>query len=139
MQLINCIWSLKENESEKINCNLIFIYHTPLPCFIFYIKNLNSFYVYSINGKFLQKNKIEYDININGIAQYIDYQMRDYLMIYNSKDKTIDRRVLEVCAIAEANFLKGLKSKTKIIHLYLKPTNNTLSLKLFNYLDLSSL
>ena len=30
------------------------------------------------------------DININGIAQYIDYQMRDYLMIYNSKDKTID-------------------------------------------------
>ena len=32
-----------------------------------------------------------------------------------SKDKTIDRRVLEVCAIAEANFLKGLKSKTKNI------------------------
>ncbi len=32
-----------------------------------------------------------------------------------SKDKTIDRRVLEVCAIAEANFLKGLKSKTKYI------------------------
>ena len=31
-----------------------------------------------------------------------------------SKDKTIDRRVLEVCAIAEANFLKGLKLKTKI-------------------------
>lgn len=32
-----------------------------------------------------------------------------------SKDKTIDRRVLEVCAIAEANFLKGQKSKTKNI------------------------
>ena len=32
-----------------------------------------------------------------------------------SKDKTIDRRVLEVCAIAEANFLKGLKLKTKNI------------------------
>ena len=32
-----------------------------------------------------------------------------------SKDKTIDRRVLEVCAIAEANFLKGLKSNTKNI------------------------
>ena len=26
-----------------------------------------------------------------------------------SKDKTIDRRVLEVCAIAEANFLKEQK------------------------------
>ena len=90
IKLFNSFNIQKENESEKINCNLIFIYHTPLPCFIFYIKNLNSFYVYSINGKFLQKNKIEYDININGIAQYIDYQMRDYLMIYNSKDKTID-------------------------------------------------
>ena len=32
-----------------------------------------------------------------------------------SKDKTIDRRVLEVCAIAEANFLKGIKLKTKNI------------------------
>ena len=32
-----------------------------------------------------------------------------------SKDKTIDRRVLEVCAIAEANFLKGLKLRTKNI------------------------
>ena len=90
IKLFNSFNIQKENESEKINCNLIFIYHTPLPCFIFYIKNLNSFYVYSINGKFLQKNKIEYDINANGIAQYIDYQMRDYLMIYNSKDKTID-------------------------------------------------
>ena len=34
-----------------------------------------------------------------------------------SKDKTIDRRVLEVCAIAEANFLKNLKkSNTRKIN-----------------------
>ena len=33
-----------------------------------------------------------------------------------SKDKTIDRRVLEVCAIAEANFLKNPKKfKTRNI------------------------
>ena len=79
------------DEKEKnIYCTLILIYHAPLPCFIFYIKNQNAFYVYSINGKFLQKNKIEYDIVPNGVAKYIDYQMRDYLMIYNTKDKTID-------------------------------------------------
>ena len=79
-----------ENENEKINCTLILIYHSPLPCFIFYIKNLSAFYVYSINGKFFQKNKIDYDIDINGVVKYVDYQMRDYLMIYNSKEKTID-------------------------------------------------
>ena len=79
-----------EKKEENIFCSLILVYHTPLPCFIFYIKNLNSFYVYSINGKFLRKNQIEYEIVQNGVAKYIDYQMRDYLMIYNSKDKTID-------------------------------------------------
>ena len=79
-----------ENQKENIFCSFILIYHTPLPCFIFYIKKLNSFYVYSINGKFLRKNQIEYEINQNGVGKYIDYQMRDYLMIYNPKDKTVD-------------------------------------------------
>ena len=79
-----------EEKEEKIFCPFILIYHTPLPCFIFYIKNQNAFYVYSINGKFLQKNKLDYEIVQNGFAKYIDYQMRDYLMLYNSKDKTID-------------------------------------------------
>ena len=79
-----------EEKEEKLFCPFILIYHTPLPCFIFYIKNQNAFYVYSINGKFLQKNKLDYEIVQNGFAKYIDYQMRDYLMLYNSKDKTID-------------------------------------------------
>ena len=61
-----------------------------LPCFIFYIKNLNSLYVYSINGKFLKKHKLEYEIVNNGIVKYIDYQLKDYLLIFNSKEKTID-------------------------------------------------
>ena len=33
---------------------------------------------------------MDYEIVQNGFAKYIDYQMRDYLMIYNSTDKTID-------------------------------------------------
>ena len=90
IKLFNSFNIQTENETEKINCPLIFVYHAPLPCFIFYIKNLGSFYVYSINGKFLKKNKIEYDLHINGVSQYVDHQMRDYLVLYNSKDKTID-------------------------------------------------
>ena len=78
-----------QNVSDII-CTIIIIFHTPLPCFIFYIKNLNSFYIYSINGKFLKKYKLEYEILNNAIAKYIDYQLKDYLLIYNSKDKTID-------------------------------------------------
>ena len=92
-------WNIKiENNNEnfdinKLNnvfCSKIIIFHTPLPCFIFYIKNLNYLIVYSINGKFLKKHQLEYDIVKNGIAKYIDYQMKDYLLIYNSNDKTID-------------------------------------------------
>ena len=79
-----------ENESNIILCTKIIIFHTPLPCFIFYIRNWNSLYVYSINGKFLKKHKLEYEIVKNGIVKYIDYQLKDYLLIYNSNDKTID-------------------------------------------------
>ena len=78
------------DEEKNIFCSFILIYHVPLACFIFYIKNQNAFYIYSINGKFLQKNGIDYEIVPNGIEKYIDYEMRDYLLIYNSKDKTID-------------------------------------------------
>ena len=79
-----------ENESNIILCTKIIIFHTPLPCFIFYIRNWNSLYVYSINGKFLKKHKLEYEIVKNGIVKYIYYQLKDYLLIYNSNDKTID-------------------------------------------------
>ena len=80
----------ENNNLDNILCTIILIFHTPLPCFIFYIKNLNYLYVYSINGKFLKKHKLKYEIVNNGICKYIDYQFKDYLMIYNSIDKTID-------------------------------------------------
>ena len=87
-------WNIRaQNETNEISdvyCSLIIIFHTPLPCFIFYLKNLNSLYVYSINGKILKKHKLEYEIINKGIAKYIDYQMKDYLLIYNSNDKTVD-------------------------------------------------
>ena len=80
----------EEKEKKDIFCPIIIVFHSPLPCFIFYIKNLNYLYVYSINGKYLKKHKLEYEIINNGITKYIDYQLKDYLMIYNSNDRTID-------------------------------------------------
>ena len=38
----------------------------------------------------MKKHKLEYEIVKNGIVKYIDYQLKDYLLIYNSNDKTID-------------------------------------------------
>ena len=69
------------NFNETIYCPFIFIYHAPLPCYIFYIKGLNILSVYSINGKFLQKHHLGYEIEQNCIAQYIDYQMNDFLLV----------------------------------------------------------
>ena len=86
----NITLQAEDQKAKDIICTIILIFHTPLPCFIFYIKNINSFYIYSINGKFLKKHKLEYEIVNNAIAKYIDYQLKDYLLIYNSKDKTID-------------------------------------------------
>ena len=71
-----------EKEKKGIFFPIIIVFHSPLPCFIFYIRNLNYLYVYSINGKHLKKYKVE--------TKYIDYQLKDYLMIYNSNDRTID-------------------------------------------------
>ena len=38
----------------------------------------------------MKKHKLEYEILNNAIAKYIDYQLKGYLLIYNSKEKTID-------------------------------------------------
>ena len=38
----------------------------------------------------MKKHKLDYKIVNNGISKYIDYQYKDYLMIYNSNDRTID-------------------------------------------------
>ena len=53
-----------------------------------------------------------------------------------SKDKSIDRRVLEVCAIAEANFLKEQKklnpNYTEIKDLLINNNNDTYKIMLSN-------
>ena len=51
---------------------------------------MNYLYIYSLNRKIFKKHKLEYEIINNVITKYIDYQLKDYLMIYNSNDRTID-------------------------------------------------
>ena len=81
-----------DDDEQKQNalCKNIIIFHAPLPCFIFYIKNMNCLCIYSINGKFLSKHKLDFEIINNGIVKYVDYQYRDYLLIFNSKDNIIN-------------------------------------------------
>jgi hypothetical protein len=96
----------KDNNSDVVNENqndnnindinaiyapsLVFISNTPLPCFIFYIKERKSLCVYSINAHLLNEYKLGYEIANNGIIKYTDYSYMDYIFIYNPINYTID-------------------------------------------------
>ena len=69
---------------------LVLISNSPLPSFIFYIKERKSLCVYSINAHFLKEYKLGYEIVNNGIIKYTDYSYRDFLFIYNPINYTID-------------------------------------------------
>ena len=70
--------------------SLVFISNTPLPCFIFYIKERKSLCVYSINAHLLNEYKLGYEIVNNGILKYTDFSCMDYFFIYNPINYTID-------------------------------------------------
>ena len=81
----------KENNKEEIlTPDIVLISDKPLPCFIFYINLKRTIYVYSINGYILKKQKLNFSIKENYINIYTDYQFVDYLIIYNSRNKTFD-------------------------------------------------
>ena len=81
----------KENNVEDIlTPDIVLISDKPLPCFIFYIDLKRTIYFYSINGKLLKKQKLNFSIKENYINIYTDYQFVDYLIIYNSRNKTFD-------------------------------------------------
>ena len=69
---------------------MVFISNSPLPCFIFYIKERKSLCVYSINAHFLNEYNLGYEIVKNGIMKYTDYSYRDFLLIFNPINYTID-------------------------------------------------
>ena len=83
-------------ETSINNYNLIysphklFISSSPLPCFTFYIEERKSLCVYSINAQLLNECKLGYPIVNNGIIKYTDYSYRDFLLIYNPINNSID-------------------------------------------------
>jgi len=80
----------KSNSNNIYAPNIVFISNSPLPSFIFYIKERKSLCVYSINAHFLKEHKLGYEIVNNGIIKYTDYSCRDFLFIYNPINYTID-------------------------------------------------
>jgi hypothetical protein len=70
--------------------DITFISESPLPCFVFYIKERKSLCVYSINAHFLREVVLGYEIVENGIKKYTDFLFRDYLFIYNNLNSTIE-------------------------------------------------
>ena len=81
--------------SNNIYCpNITFISQSPLPCFVFYIKERKSLCVYSINACFLNEFVLGYEIIENGIKKFTDHFFKDYLFIYNTINNTIDVHAL---------------------------------------------
>ena len=83
------------SSSNNIYCpNITFISQSPLPCFVFYIKERKSLCVYSINACFLNEFVLGYEIIENGIKKFTDHFFKDYLFIYNTINNTIDVHAL---------------------------------------------
>ena len=86
----------KETLQSKPSSNNIYfpditiISSSPLPCYVFYIKERKSLCVYSINAHFIKEEPLGYEIMENGIKKYTDHYFRDNLFIYNSNKNTID-------------------------------------------------
>ena len=73
-----------------VHADHVIISQSPLPCLIFYIKSRKSLLIFSINFHYINKIDLEYEIVPNGIKKYTDYFSKDYLFIYNQKERTID-------------------------------------------------
>ena len=65
------------------------ISQSPLPSLIFYIPSKKCLCVFSINFHFINA-KYGIELVPNGIKKYSDYFRKDFLFIYNKREKTID-------------------------------------------------
>ena len=88
------ILNINNNSNNNDNAPLIsvisLISSSPLPCIIFYFKSRSSLAIVSINGHFINERKIDFEINSNNIKLFTDNQFIDYLLIYNTKNETIE-------------------------------------------------
>ena len=110
-----------KNEEGEILCpDIALISDKPLPCFIFYVELKRTIYFYSINGHFLKKYKLEFSLKEKNIKIYTDYQFVDYLLIFNSYNKSFEIYSMIdfdlICssnALPEGEFVDYVLSKEK--------------------------
>jgi hypothetical protein len=77
------------SSQNEFYADIIIISQTPLPSIIFYIDSKKLLCVFSINFHYIN-SKSGIEIVQNGIKKYSDYFRKDYLFIYNNKERTID-------------------------------------------------
>ena len=80
------------NDNDLLSPDIVLMSDSSLPCFIFYVNDIRTIYFYSINGKLLSKQKLNYELNEKSIKIYRDYQFVDYLVIFNSEKKLFEIR-----------------------------------------------
>ena len=93
--------------SNKIySPDITIISQSPLPSFIFHIKERKSLCIYSINSHFQKEFYLGYEIVENGIKKYTDFFSRDYLFIYNIYKNAIDiHSLVDLDLIATSPFI----------------------------------
>ena len=102
----------KENTNDKIYYpSIALISYSPLPCVVFYFEDRNSLCSFSINGKLLKEQKIDFKLGENYIKKYTDMQFNEYLLIYNENSKCIE--------IYNTVELKSLIALPKIEHIFI--------------------
>ena len=92
-KLRNIIKNTLNNENMtdiSLYSDISIISNSPLPCMIFYFKARNSLCVFSINGYFIKEQMIDFELHPNQIIKFTDHQFIDYLLIYNSKNETLE-------------------------------------------------
>ena len=101
----------KENKDDKIyHPNIALISYSPLPSVILYFEERNSLCVFSINGKLLKEQKMEFKLKENHIKKYRDMQFNEYLLIFNEI-----KQCIEIYNIID---LKSLASLPSIEHTF---------------------
>ena len=88
--ILNINHNTNNNDNTPLIADISLISSSPLPCIIFYFNSRNSLAVVSINGHFIKEKKIDFEINSNKIKIFTDNQFIDYLLIYNTKNETIE-------------------------------------------------
>ena len=80
-----------ENKDNQIyHPNIALISYSPLPCVILYFEERKSLCVFSINGKLIKEQNIEFKLKENHIKKYQDLQFNEYLLIFNEIKQCIE-------------------------------------------------